>query len=1025
VKLIYLYFIAFQGLFNFEDGNVSIGSTNTHTSKTLYPNVKKDAASGITLIDCAGFEDTRSPEKDLVASYLTKRFMDSTKKIKIVIVVNFSKLLLDEDRTAFLKVLKHVATLLKNNHHSFHNSIGLLATKINDTRSDELVLYSIRICLEDTLKYLMEAAPNSTVEIDILEYLLHNRKFALFRKPACSPRNGESCWEIEQLAKGWKDMRKLFFDDMTFAENYGKFNITLSPDSKLRLSDKETLEAERKLYSLIDIDITPGLINIFDVNSKDLGPHFIDFCNTYLAQLAEIKSQDDLVQFFREHKLSQITVNEFLFCVSKVEFLLSATERSDETFAKVNNNILNLHGGLSKIIAHVEATCVNFISSEKCKLDSEIVEISKSFRSYLDKSISKTDDRYFAELLDSHKANFGSISNYKELLNFADELRVDTTKIKNILTLFQSANYKSVLEDMQGKVAKLNGEMQGFDQFFSTQKDSFVKKLKTNVRVIGDNLFSSLTEIIVNKIESSEDLTGGSKLSDSISLSLKSITCFEEFASFVSEHDSGSGNLLEQLGWQTNVLIKWSEQKDQLEYVMQKILSLGQQIESSKNFLGLLGDIQAQAENNYSAISSYNEVGSLLCARDHDEFKVRVPILTKFGFSEKVVSSLIGLTLNSENIRRVVNILLTNLSVKGELSSSMPTNSWPVLRHHDTILVVSEVMKKSPHSSAETIVLMASRRLIIEGDLSFKNQHVILMAPVIDFKEQTVIQLDGEDGAQHPDKKAPNAETSGENGQDGLDGNPGYSSGSLSVFALNMVNPRNLTVRSKGGDGGAGQDGGDGIKGEEGEKIIKEITMYEQNNGIIASLMGIIRPKIEERSSTNYYLKENATSGGKGADASAGAAPGTVEFFLRNNENANFFIERLNGMSGKPGRGGKAGQNPKITRSQKPAEPRRSVMSYLKAFRRPGLDDDVDDGDVDDGDVDGDDVDDDKPEETTASDGADGSVQITPTSTPQYKYNRANINQLINEYITLAKKTNCRAETSEFIEFVSSVAVVP
>lgn len=120
------------------DGDVHIGSSESYTSKTLYPNVKIDEETRTTLVDCAGFEDSRCEEKDLVASFLNKLILDSSKNLKIVIVENYSKFVLhDGDRVAFLNVLNHVATILHHTHAFFHDSLCLVVTKCGDSRDNE------------------------------------------------------------------------------------------------------------------------------------------------------------------------------------------------------------------------------------------------------------------------------------------------------------------------------------------------------------------------------------------------------------------------------------------------------------------------------------------------------------------------------------------------------------------------------------------------------------------------------------------------------------------------------------------------------------------------------------------------------------------------------------------------------------------------------------------------------------------------------------------------------------------------
>lgn len=766
--------------------------------------MRKDETSGKTIVDCAGFEDSRSPVKDVVAAFLNKLILDETKRLKIVIVENFSKFILNEDRTAFLKVLKHVATLLQNNHRSFHNSICVVATKVSDEREDEYVLKTIKVCLEETRNHLLEKASDRKIEIDLLEFLLHNQKFALFRKPA---KSGDPWWGIEKMSKSWEAMRKLIFEDMTFVENSGKFNITLSPDSKLALSGKENLEAKQRLYTLLDKKITPFLIKNFNDNSKNLGTQLIDFSQSYLARLPSInKSRKDLIEFLVEQKLSPDILPEFQFCIRKVDFLLFATSQSFEMIAEAEKQILNLHGGLNVLSAHIQ-------------------------------------------------------------------------------------------------------------------------------------------EVI--------------------------------------------------------------------------------------NYHTLMVSIEAQTEN-IVVIHSRNTIISLLRSLDEKNFKEKIPLLTRYGFDERVVTSALKLQINAEKIHRITHLISSIL--RSDVSFSLPSDDSPVLRQFDRYLCMSEIMEKllSYSNRVHVLVLMATRKLIVDIKLPLNNTHLILMAPVIeiDASQTAEITMHGEDGVQHIEKKAPNSETPRKNGKDGLVGNPGFSSGSLTIFALEIVNPRNLLVRSKGGVGGNGQDGGDGKNGVVGVKTrsteepaavdqsalqpiigqLLEGMMPKPKDMIIPALMmpammsssssssryidhaveltaGLVKCLINSANlsqnstvpSTVPYLKEHATGGGKGADAGAGASAGSVQFFLKNTNSAVCAIEKSNGRNGSPGRAGKAGQNP------------------IEA----------DESSVDD--------------VHTATDGS--APTAIATNHFKYKFDKAMLQTQINAFILLAKRdaSEVRADTLEFIDYVSNI----
>ena len=310
-----------------------------------------------------------------------------------------------------------------------------------------------------------------------------------------------------------------------------------------------------------------------------------------------------------------------------------------------------------------------------------------------------------------------------------------------------------------------------------------------------------------------------------------------------------------------------------------------------------------------------------------------------------------NLELDSIKIQELKDLLNSKLRTK--ISTMLPTDLSPILRHYDSDLVVSDVLSNPPHSSTHLVVLMASRKLILDMDLHLKNTHLILIAPLVVIVKKTLIKLDGEDGEQHPNKKAANSISKDERGKDGLEGNPGFSSGSISVYALAINNPQYLTIESNGGNGGDGQDGGDGKNGEIGENIVIQNspgprpvptipqiplellkgTGDDDLDDVVlcaaalnvassaASTLAILACDQANRR-TQTYLKENATAGGNGAKGGAGAPAGLVNFLIKDLEHQLYLdVNAVNGKSGAPGKGGKAGRNPVVPQGESSASP--------------------------------------------------------------------------------------------------------
>jgi hypothetical protein len=978
------------------DGDVNIGSSDTHTSKTLHPNVRTDSDLGGTIVDCAGFEDSRSPDKDFVASFLNKLILDSSIELKIVMVENYSTVMLNENRVAFLKVLKHLATILKHNHKYFEDSICLIATKNSDEKADEKVIKAIKLSLEKTLKHLEDTkkktagtqqTPHSQIEIDLVKFLLKNEKFAQFKKPSdkIDPRLATQCQNI----------RDLVLNKLTFATNIeGKFNVTLSSDSKIALSGNATEEAENKLYSLIDDEIIPSLIAVFDANSKVHRSQLIDFCESYLARLAsnKFKSENDLKKFFDEQKLSNTTLSEFQFCFSKTEFLFHVT---DQSFEKVRRNILLLNGGWIKISSHVKETCAKFTADEMAKLEHATLQMAGTLHKIIDERIRKIGDPIFANLIDDYSSKLTLISTHEQMLKFADDQGVGKTliaNIKNTLIHFHSTACKSELDEMHRKILQLNGARQEITITITTLKSEFITKIKSQVRENSGKVVDCVLATVKKQIESTNDRCQGIKYSEATLLSMNKVANFEDLATFASKHCSEftTGKLLAEIKWQSEVLKRWGEEKESLDYLNQQICDMGKQVGSYKTFLTTLDEIEAQSENN-DAICLRSELTTLLHSLDLNNFKSKISNLTKFGFSDSVVSSLSMLELSEANIQKLVYLLTSKLGVKGEISATISNDTSPMQQYFDRYVIVSEVLKGHVPSSIHIAFISASKKLIINSDLMLKNTHLILMAPVINITKDTVFQFDGDGGEQHPEKRAPKAVSPGENGIGGLDGNPGFSSGSLSIFALEIINPRNLTVRSRGGDGGDGQDGGDGKNGVVGEKTItKERAIPNSIDPSIAAvpilataaaLVALATPhKIVKKQRPVAYIKEPATDGGKGGNGGIGACPGQVGIVLKR-KTAVCSTESYNGTSGKPGRGGKGGENPSLPESNIPA---------------------------------------------SASNGADGIEPTADAVTANYKYklDQAVVKSQINHFISLALK-GCGSEGSDetktFVDYLSTL----
>jgi hypothetical protein len=473
--------------------------------------------------------------------------------------------------------------------------------------------------------------------------------------------------------------------------------------------------------------------------------------------------------------------------------------------------------------------------------------------------------------------------------------------------------------------------------------------------------------------------------------SLNAIESYETFTAFVEKkHDSevNKGNREDILS-QVNVLAKRKAEKEVLDDLKQQICTLRQNIESSKSFLTLLRDISSQSNKNvviYSRkriLDHFNDI-------DLGNYKEKIISLNKYGFRDITVSAALAVKFDSERIHKLTSFLKSLLESQ-PVTISNPSPE-PSHGYYENSFAMSQVMNEAPHESFHVVAMMASKKLVVDVKWDLKNTHLVLIAPVIDFVKGATFRFLGENAEPHVQRKAADATSSSEHGKDGLDGNPGFSSGSLSVFALKVVNAHNLKVRSLGGDGADGQDGGNGMDGELGEEtvvttekvpiVVDAMWAAIPFAGTVAAVKEYIRGSTRTNSKTVNVLKEDPTLGGFGGRAGTGASAGMFQLFIRNEDNANWNMHREKGKNGKPGCQGSSGNNP-LLNDRNVGEGRRNKNNVLKIFK---------------------------------SRNSSGHI----THPCKYKYDRApTVRSLIQEYISLAIKDN---DATDFVHYISGIS---
>jgi len=246
--------------FVFDDGEQKIGNEDNHRSKTLIPQVDKDTQSGAQLVDCAGFEDTRHPMYDLLASFFTQKIFNAARHMKIILVESFERMRLSSDRTAFVRSIKQLAELLQDKVTAFNGSIGLVATKADSTKSDEQLQRSVNVFLTATVNSLQlkqqeaeERADFSEVtqlkrQIQLVQFLSSGDKVTIFRRPNAQ----QSPWILPPLKKNFEDIRELIFHKLTYlnTDNH-QFRVSVAADTVVYIQNSMFQATEAKLQQML------------------------------------------------------------------------------------------------------------------------------------------------------------------------------------------------------------------------------------------------------------------------------------------------------------------------------------------------------------------------------------------------------------------------------------------------------------------------------------------------------------------------------------------------------------------------------------------------------------------------------------------------------------------------------------------------------------------------------------------------------------------------------------------------------
>ncbi|XP_059468499.1 uncharacterized protein LOC132192518 [Neocloeon triangulifer] len=315
----------------FTDGEDKIGSTKSHVSKTLFPNVDVDEQTGTQVVDCAGFQDTRSPEFDLLAGFFNKKILDSSERVKIVIVENIFNLQQNGNRDSFTRALQQTAGLIGANFDSFEGSLGIVATKVYGSDSDEDILFEIKAFLDDTLEHLREENARAEKTDDkkkqqdwfrqlrLLEYLLKGENVRLFWRP--------ENFQMESIEENRQQLRKFVFETLTLSKPFAhEFQITVAAETVNFINEVMLKKSEDAMENEFQ-NLRYRLIKNFDeatgVNLRPISlkmRNIIEFCQNYLTTLSNVNSMEQVELFAKKRGVGEMNLLEIHFQVDKAKF---------------------------------------------------------------------------------------------------------------------------------------------------------------------------------------------------------------------------------------------------------------------------------------------------------------------------------------------------------------------------------------------------------------------------------------------------------------------------------------------------------------------------------------------------------------------------------------------------------------------------------------------------------------------------------------------------------------------------------
>lgn len=882
------------GDYSIKDTKQKIGNSAIY-SHTKIPELMFDTKTNTSFYDCPGFEDNRNAKYDIAGTYFTKKILDRAKKIKFVFVVNYASVIVNSDKQNFLSVAKHATDIVKN-VDKFKNAISLIATKVNDEKSDQMVLRTIATYLSTAKRELLkklsddgnnernDTIPNLIQEKNIIKFIdgllvrdgnKSYTKIGFIRQP----KQPGPLSDIEAMQKHKLSLLKLLHETTEFVANDdpADFSYTISADS---------LNYVNKLMREIDQQISNNINGIAAVVKQ----YYDD-----LVQQTENKISNFIASGITTIDTNPSEAREFIDEISNGKNILEnlIQEMKNITTADQLSTILNITSFLTMSNMSTNISTIsklaNFRTFLKIFYNSTLPtqQWVMGFTEITTYLLTST-NRLAAKAITAKSEIEGRL--YNNRLKSADAIKAffstteATIRDVNELLLEITEGYKqlSKIQDKIKSIADPTECMQQISENLNTMNIKFV------------NFIPSSTTQYTNHLEYLTNLSNMNGHSDN------SFKCAEELNDAIKY-------LYDSKKWYSFLL-----------QLYDKLSSYEIQKDTKKYNIVLDG-----YENKNVGSTDLKQFLQLCCQSlgEHMYDDIENIFLDKF---------------KSVALQKVINVTLKDDVGKEHRNESCESK----LVMKGQFVKLSEIIGKTCSSPIKSIEIFALHKVFIDTTLNRTGEKIQLsiIAPAWEIIGSPKIILGGKPGKPHNNPKAKSGYSAGSIGENGNPGLPGGPAGNFLGYGEVSINGENLNISVDGGTGGTGQRGGDGMYGYDSttDEPVIECTDFscffqavtnpfpkfvEDGFQVEETYRGVTQFHVlgigaGERLDQTFRIYKNGGNGGNGGDGGRGGNggnPGHVLVRFVNGTNPD--ISEKKGAVGSPGSGGIGGTRGKSSKS--------------------------------------------------------------------------------------------------------------